>query len=90
MTPPDDVPRLVQSLPPGTTVGTSCGKRYATSHTLFSAGRAHKVVAEELGGADYISLNLYLLSDGAQLFPCEMPADKVIAFLRSFVADKGA
>ncbi|KIN62119.1 hypothetical protein Z946_975 [Sulfitobacter noctilucicola] len=42
-----------------------------------------KLVAEELGGKDYISLNLYALSSGPKLFPCEMPAEKVITFVRA-------
>ena len=86
MIPPGDVLPLVQRLPLGTTIGTADGKQYATSHSIFSGGRAHKVVAEELGGSDYISLNLYQLPKGVRLFPCEMPAEKVIAFLRSFTA----
>ncbi|EDZ45821.1 conserved hypothetical protein [Rhodobacterales bacterium Y4I] len=38
-------------------------------------------MARELGGGDYISLNLYRLASGARLKPCEMPADKVIRFV---------
>ncbi|MGC1494786.1 MAG: hypothetical protein WA790_03185 [Sulfitobacter sp.] len=63
------------------------GKRYVATHSVFNNGRSSKVVAEELGGSDYISLNYYDLTAGPGLFPCEMPADKVIAFLRSYVPD---
>lgn len=38
-------------------------------------------MAEELGGDDYISLNLYLPRSGALLRPCEMPEQKVIDFV---------
>jgi len=44
-------------------------------------------VAQELGGPDYVSLNLYTLKDGPRLYPCEMPAEKVISFLRGYRPD---
>ena len=33
---------------------------------------------------------LYNLQSGARLYPCEMPADKVIAFVTAFRADQDA
>ncbi len=87
MTPPADAVARLAALPLGTSTGTASGKRYVATKSLFSAGRATKLVAEELGGADYISLNLYDLARGPQIYPCEMPAEKVIAFLRAYVPD---
>ena len=55
--------------------------------TAFAGGRSIKLVAEELGGTDYISLNWYDLGAGARLKPCEMPAAKVIAFVQALVPD---
>ncbi|UJH69615.1 hypothetical protein [Ornithinimicrobium sp. INDO-MA30-4] len=40
--------------------------------------------AEELGGTDFISANLYLGGTEEHLRPCEMPAAKVVAFLKGF------
>lgn len=57
------------------------GKLYGLRHEKLLAGKIHKVFAEELGGRDVISLNLYRTSSGPQLKPCEMPIHKVIAFL---------
>ena len=54
---------------------------------MFNDGKSEKLVAEQRGGGDYISLNLYHLAAGPQLYPCEMPAAKVIAFLRAFEPD---
>jgi len=51
------------------------------SKSLFAGGRSIKLAANELGGTDYISLNLYLTRQGLQLFPCEMSIAKVITFL---------
>ena len=87
MTPPDDVAQRLAALPIDTSTGTAHNKRYVATRSLFNNGRSTKLVAEELGGNDYISLNFYDLTAGPGLFPCEMPADKVIAFLRSFVPD---
>lgn len=69
------------ALPLGTHRGHVTGRTYIFSKTAFNNGRSWKLVAEELGGPDYISLNLYALSRGPRLYPCEMPADKVIAFV---------
>jgi hypothetical protein len=87
VTPPSDVVALIKARPLGTCRGTVNGRSYVATRSAFSAGRAIKVVAEELGGSDYISLNLYDLSQGPQLYPCEMPAAKVISFLRSFAPE---
>ena len=69
------------ALPLGTFTGTSEGRRYIVTRQDFSAGRSQKLVAEELGGTDYISLNLYRLKSSARLKPCEMPEDKVVTFV---------
>lgn len=75
-------------LPEGTVRGTAHTRRYVATKTLFNEGRSVKLVAEELGGADYISLNCYLLSEGPLLKPCEMSAEKVVAFVLGFVPDQ--
>jgi len=85
VTPPQDVADRIRAFPPGTCTGRAAGKRYVATRSQFSAGRAIKLVAEELGGQDYISLNLYDLTSGPQLYPCEMPSAKVIAFVRAFI-----
>ena len=41
-----------------------------------------KLFAEELGGADRVSFNLYFLDGKPPLLkPCEMPQDKVVDFV---------
>lgn len=61
------------------------GKRYGLSIEISADGKRRKLYAEELGGNDHVSFNLYLL-DGKEplLKPCEMPAAKVIDFVLSF------
>ncbi len=63
------------------------GRSYVVTKSALSKGKAQKLVAEELGGSDYISLNLYRLASGPLLKPCEMPEAKVIAFVLGLTRD---
>lgn len=87
MTPPEDMARLLAVWPIGTTLGRAFGRPYLATKTLFSAGKSIKLAAQERGGRDYISLNFYDLRRGPQFYPCEMPAQKVIAFVRAYRPD---
>lgn len=75
-------------LPVGGYGGSYHGRRYRITKTVMAAGRSQKLEAEELGGNDYISFNLYRLASGESLLkPCEMPAEKVTEFVLNVVAD---
>lgn len=69
------------ALPLGYFTADYKGARYGVTKTQNRDGRQANLVARELGGTDYISLNLYRLASGARLKPCEMPAQKVIDFV---------
>jgi hypothetical protein len=71
----------LDALPAGYSEGQYRGRRYRIEKTLHSQGRSIKLVARELGGTDYISLNLYRLAAGERLKACEMPEAKVRAFV---------
>lgn len=75
------------ALPAGTFNGRAGGLRYIVTKTVFNAGKSIKLVAEELGGTDYISLNLYRLRRGVQLSTCEMSAQKVTEFVLNLRPD---
>lgn len=77
----------LDALPAGTMTGQIRGRRYIATKTLFNEGRSVKLVAQELGGADTISFNLYKLAGGPRLYPCEMPAEKTIRFVLHFEPD---
>ncbi|WP_299984413.1 hypothetical protein [uncultured Ruegeria sp.] len=88
MTAPDAFLDAINSLPTGTFTGTARQSRYVVSHQIKAGGKSHKLVAHQLDGPDYISLNLYLTKNsGALLRPCEMPAEKVVTFVLSLVPD---
>lgn len=76
-------------LPVGAYGGTFRSKRYGINKSQMAAGRSQKLEAQELGGNDYISFNLYRLTDGTALLkPCEMPEDKVVDFVLDVLADQ--
>lgn len=76
------------ALPTGGYGGTFNGARYRITKSVMATGRSQKLEAEELGGNDYISFNLYRLTDGTALLkPCEMPEDKVVAFVLGVIPD---
>jgi hypothetical protein len=85
---PADVAGRLTQFPDGPVRGRYEGRKYFATKTTFAAERSVKLVAEELGGTDYISLNLYRLAAGPRLRPCEMPKEKVIAFVMGFVPDQ--
>jgi len=79
---------IFDALPAGGYGGTYQGRRYRITKTQMAAGRSQKLEAEELGGNDYISFNLYRLATGqALLKPCEMPEEKVTDFVLGVVID---
>ena len=69
------------ALPSGSFDGLYQSRRYGVTKTERAGGRQGWIWAEERGGPDRISANLYRLQSGPRLKPCEMPEDKVIAFI---------
>ena len=88
MTPDAEFLRVFDALPLGGYGATYLGRRYRVVKTQMATGRSQKLEAEELGGTDYISFNLYRLASGeALLKPCEMPAEKVVDFVMGVEID---
>ncbi len=76
------------ALPVGGYGGTFEGRRYRIVKSQFSCARSQKLLAEELGGTDSVSFNLYRLASGeALLKPCETSHEKVRAFVMGVAAD---
>lgn len=76
------------ALPIGGYGGTFQGKRYRITKRQMASGRSQKLEAEELGGPDYISFNLFRLASGQVLLkPCEMPEEKVVRFVLGVAVD---
>jgi hypothetical protein len=75
---------LLERVPEGWTSVVFEGRRYGLSRVTRAAGRSLSVFAEELGGPDVVSANVYRTSDGNLLKPCEMPAARVLDFLEGW------
>lgn len=78
---PEDLPALVDRVPEGWTAVTYRGRPWGLRRTSRARGRSVAIYAEELGGADVVSTNVYRTRTGDVLKPCEMPAATVLAFL---------
>lgn len=76
---------FLNRLPEGYSEGTFHGHRYRLEKTTFNSGRSVKFYARALDGTDFVSLNLYLLASGEAVKPCEMPVEKVRAFVMGVV-----
>lgn len=75
---------LVDQVPEGWTAVTFEGRRYGLSRTTRAGGRSISIYAEELGGPDVVSTNVYRTAAAELLRPCEMSAAKVLAFLNGW------
>ena len=77
---------LVARVPEGWTSVRYGGRRWSLTRTDRAGGRSVSLLAEQLGGPDVVSANVYRTAGGALLRPCEMPDAKVLAFLRGWTA----
>lgn len=77
--------KALAALPGGYTEGVYQDRRYGVTIRRSDDGRRSSLFARELAGKDVVSFNLYRLSNGdVSLKPCEMPAEKVRAFVLGF------
>lgn len=79
----------LERIPEGYCRGWYLRRRWGVQKTTHANGRSLKLFGRDLGGTDFISLNLYRLQGGRDLLkPCEMPEAKVRAFVLGFVAGR--
>lgn len=71
----------IDRIPTGWTVVEYRHRRYGLTRSDHAEGRSMSIYAEELGGPDVVSTNVYRTRDGDLLRPCEMPVETVLAFL---------
>ena len=69
----------------GYSEGAYEGRRFGVTVRRSEDGRRNSLFARELAGTDIVSFNLYrIASDRTLLKPCEMSAEKVVAFVLDF------
>jgi hypothetical protein len=73
-------------VPEGWTLVGYAGRSYGLRRTSRARGRSISIFAEELGGSDVVSTNVYRTAGGDLLRPCEIPAATVLAFLDGWTA----
>jgi hypothetical protein len=83
---------ILSSWPLGYFTARYAGRRYGVTSSVHANGNSFKLYAEELGGTDGISLNVYRPPSSTEptLKPCEMPVDKVTAFVLGAVVKAAA
>jgi hypothetical protein len=77
-----EIGALLDRLPDGWCRVVWDGRAYGVTKAVAAGGQAVSVYAEELGGTDVVSANVYRTAQEDLLKPCEMPEGKVLAFLR--------
>jgi hypothetical protein len=87
---PTEFRTSVDRLLDGYTVGSFSGSAWGVTVKRSKDCRRTWLFAEELGGSDFVSFNLYILSGGRWLLkPCEMSSSKVLEFAVGFVPAAG-
>lgn len=72
----------LDAMPVGYSIFLYDGNRWGVTVEHLADGRQTKLYGEELGGKDHVSFNLYRPRSGKVLLkPCEMPDEKVVAFV---------
>ena len=71
----------ILQFPPGYSEAVYNNRKYSVLRRDFNNHKSIKLYAQELGGKDFISCNLYITETKQLLKPCEMPEQKVIRFL---------
>jgi len=79
----DHLLEIIQNIPEGYSEGIYRDSKYSVTKETFNKGKSFKILAEELKGTNFISLNFYCLKQENLLKPCEMPFEKVIHFLEN-------
>lgn len=82
-TPGDELDALIRAIPEGWSRTTIEGRSWAVTRTTRAGGKVITVDASLLGTPEQFGANVWLTTEGAILKPCEVPAEKVMTFLRA-------
>ena len=82
-----DFESALAAIPSGYGEGVYEGLRYGVTVRKSRDGKRTSLFARALAGGDVVSFDLYRLRSGEDsLRPCEMPAEKVVAFVLGYPA----
>jgi peptide-methionine (S)-S-oxide reductase len=74
---------LLRTIPEGWTRAEVDGQAWGVTRVTRAGGKVISVNAERLGDTEQLGANIWITSDGPILRPCEVPAEKVLQFLRA-------
>ena len=80
----EELEQLLARIPAGWSRVAVDGVSYGLTRVDHADQQSVSVHAEQLGGNDVVSANVWRTSAGVVLRPCEMPEAKVMAFLRNW------
>jgi hypothetical protein len=85
--PEQDFESALAAMPSGHGEGVYEGLRYGVTVWKLGDRKRTSLFARALAGGDVVSFNLYRLRSGeVSLCPCEMPTEKVVAFVLGYPA----
>jgi len=82
-----DLDTLLEVIPEGWTRAEVDGRAWGVTRVTRAGGKAISLNAERLGDSEQLGANIWITSDGPVLRPCEVPAEKVLRFLRAAATD---
>lgn len=74
---------LLRAIPEGWTRAEVDGQTWGVTRATRAGGKVISINAERLGDIEQLGANVWITSDGPVLRPCEVPAGKVLRFLRA-------
>lgn len=74
---------LIGAIPEGWSRVRIAGRNWGVTRATRAGGKVISVDAERLGDSEQLGANVWITSEGATLRPCEVPAEKVMQFLRA-------
>lgn len=81
--PDPELGTLLKSIPEGWTRAEVDGQTWGVTRVTHAGGKVISINAERLRDTEQLGANVWITSDGPILRPCEVPAGKVMQFLRA-------
>lgn len=84
--PDQELDALIRAIPEGWTRVQIADHAWGITRTTRAGGRVISFDADRLADKEQLGANVWMLSEGSVLKPCEVPAEKVMQVLRDAAA----
>ena len=84
--PGQELDALIRAIPEGWTRVRIAGHVWGITRTTRAGGKVISFDAERLGNKEQLGANVWVLSEGSVLRPCEVPEEEVMQVLRDAAA----